>query len=138
MSLRKTVRICFFMTVGLSCKLKKMSNIKFPKFIITKAKNGEYMFNLWSVNGRIILTSETYTQKQNCIKGIESVQNHADEDKNYDRKTAKNGNQYYFNLKARNGQIIGKSEMYGSVASRDNGIEAVKRDAPKAETEDLS
>lgn len=115
-----------------------MSNIKFPKFIITKAKNGEYMFNLWAVNGRIILTSETYTQKQNCIKGVESVQNHAEDDKNYEHKTAKNETQYYFTLKARNGQIIGKSEMYESTAGRDNGIEAVKRDAPRAETEDLS
>lgn len=96
------------------------------------------MFNLWAVNGRIILTSETYTQKQNCIKGIESVQNHAEDDKNYDRKTAKNDVQDYFTLKARNGQIIGKSEMYESKASRDNGIEAIKRDAPRAETEDLS
>lgn len=116
-----------------------MSNIKFPKFIMTKAKNGEYMFNLWAVNGRIILTgSETYTQKQNCNKGIESVKNHADNDKYYERKTAKNGVQYYFTLKARNGQVIGKSEMYESAAARDNGIEAVKRDAPRAETEDLS
>lgn len=115
-----------------------MSNIKFPKFIITKAKNGEYMFNLWSVNGRIILTSsETYTQKQNCQKGIESVKNHADNDKYYERKMAINGVQHYFNLKARNGQIIGKSEMYESTASRDDGIEAVKRDAPKAEIENI-
>lgn len=114
-----------------------MSTIKFPKFKIAKAKNGEYMFNLWSINGRIILTSETYTQKHNCEKGIESVKNHADDDKNYERKIAKDGT-YYFNLKAKNGQVIGKSEMYESVSSRDNGIEAVKRDAPKAEVENIS
>jgi hypothetical protein len=38
----------------------------------------------------------------------------------------KNGKPY-FNLKATNGQIIGNSEMYESIASRDNGIESVKK-----------
>ncbi len=46
--------------------------------------------------------------------------------------TRKNG-EFQFNLKATNGQIIGSSEMYESVASRDNGIESVKRNAPDAE-----
>ena len=38
-----------------------------------------------------------------------------------------------FNLKAGNGQIIGTSELYESEASRDNGIESVKKNAPDAE-----
>ncbi|MDN3718907.1 YegP family protein [Roseibium salinum] len=32
-----------------------------------------------------------------------------------------------FNLKASNGQVIGTSETYSSAASRDNGIESVKK-----------
>ena len=43
-------------------------------------------------------------------------------------KTAKNG-QFYFNLKADNGQIILSSEMYTTKAARDNGIESVKKNA---------
>jgi uncharacterized protein len=47
--------------------------------------------------------------------------NAADESK-FDKLESKNG-KWYFNLKATNGQIIGTSEMYESVAARDNGIE---------------
>jgi uncharacterized protein YegP (UPF0339 family) len=41
-------------------------------------------------------------------------------------------------LKATNGQSIGSSEMYETVASRDNGIESVKKNAPDAEVDDQS
>jgi uncharacterized protein len=41
-------------------------------------------------------------------------------------------------LKAKNGEIIGTSEMYSSVGARDAGIDAVKRDAPPAPTKDLT
>ena len=43
---------------------------------------------------------------------------------------------FVFNLKAGNGQVIGSSEMYSSVAARDNGIESVKKNAPDAEVID--
>lgn len=43
---------------------------------------------------------------------------------------------FYFNLHASNGEIIATSEMYNSKQSCKGGIEAVKRDAPAAETED--
>ncbi|RBQ05818.1 YegP family protein [Pedobacter miscanthi] len=105
------------------------------KFIITKRTNGEYQFNLKAANGHIILTSEGYTTKASCNKGIESVKNNAPTDARYDRKIAKNGS-YYFNLKAGNGEIIGTSQMYGTEDTRDNGIESVKTDAPDAEVTD--
>jgi uncharacterized protein YegP (UPF0339 family) len=101
------------------------------KFIITKRTNGEYQFNLEASNGKVILTSEGYTTKASCIKGIESVKNNASTDARYDRKTAKNGS-FYFNLKAGNGEIIGTSQMYNTEDTRDNGIESVKLNAPTA------
>lgn len=109
----------------------------YPKFVINRSKNDQFYFNLHAVNSYKILKSEMYTTKQNCINGIESVKKHALEDRNYERAIASNG-QYYFNLKASNGQVIGTSEMYTTATSRDNGINAVKRDAPIAETEDAS
>lgn len=39
-------------------------------------------------------------------------------------------NQYYFRLKAKNGEIILKSEGYLSKSSAINGIESVKKHAP--------
>ncbi|ATP56981.1 hypothetical protein CPT03_11050 [Pedobacter ginsengisoli] len=107
------------------------------KFEITTRKNGEFQFNLKAGNGQVILTSEGYTSKSGCTNGIESVKKNSQDDSKYERKTSSN-DKPYFNLKATNGQIIGNSEMYESVASRDNGIESVKKNAPGAEISDLT
>lgn len=101
------------------------------KFEIKVRKDDQFQFNLKASNGQVILTSEAYTTKAACLNGVESVKKNAPEDKRYDRLVAKNGKPY-FNLKATNGQVIGTSEMYESEASRDNGIESVKKNAPDA------
>ena len=106
-------------------------------FLITKRKNDEFQFVLKAGNGQVILASEGYTTKAACLNGIESVKKNSQVDARFDKLESKNGKSY-FNLKATNGQIIGNSELYESVASRDNGIESVKKNAPEAETkEDL-
>jgi uncharacterized protein YegP (UPF0339 family) len=105
------------------------------KFVITKRKNDEFQFNLKAGNGQTILASEGYTTRAACENGIESVKKNSQDDGRYDRLEAKNGKPY-FNLKAGNGQIIGSSEMYESVASRENGIESVKKNAPDATVDD--
>lgn len=105
------------------------------KFVITKRANGEFQFNLKAGNGQTILASEGYTTKAACDNGVESVRKNSQDDGRYERKESSNG-KYYFNLKATNGQIIGSSEMYESVASRENGIESVTKNAPDAVVED--
>ncbi len=109
----------------------------YPKFIIKKSKDNQFYFNLHAVNAEIILTSERYTSLQGCTNGIASVQKNAPIDANYYRGQASNG-AYYFNLKAQNHQNIGTSEMYTTTTARDNGIDAVKRDAPRASITNLS
>lgn len=106
------------------------------KFVVSVRKNGEYQFNLKAGNGQVILASEGYTTKAACLNGVESVKKNSAEDSRFDRKESSNG-KFYFNLKATNGQIIGSSEMYESQASRDNGIESVKKNAPEATVEEL-
>nr|WP_295935068.1 YegP family protein [uncultured Dyadobacter sp.] len=105
------------------------------KFVISKRANGEFQFNLKAGNGQVILASEGYTTKAACENGVESVKKNSQDDARFERLTSKN-DKYYFLLKATNGQAIGSSEMYESVASRDNGIESVKKNAPDAATED--
>ena len=46
--------------------------------------------------------------------------------------------QYYFVLKASNGEIIAKSEAYKQKASCKKGIESVKKNAPDADTVDAT
>lgn len=95
-------------------------------FIIKRATNGEHYFNLKADNYQIILTSQMYSSKPACYNGIESVKTNCMDDSRYDRIQSVN-NKHYFVLKAFNGQIIGKSEMYDSRAGMNNGIEAVKK-----------
>lgn len=105
------------------------------KFVITKRTNGEFQFNLKAGNGQTILTSEGYTTKAACLNGVQSVKTNSQDDSRFDRRESSNG-KHYFNLRASNGQIIGSSEMYESISSRENGIESVKKNAPDSIIDD--
>ena len=106
------------------------------KFEIKATSSGQTMFNLKAGNGQVILTSESYTTKAACDNGIESVRTNSQKDERFERKTARDGSPY-FNLKASNGQVIGKSEMYTSTAAMENGIASVKKNAPDAEVVEI-
>ena len=80
-------------------------------------------------NGQVILSSEMYESKSAAESGIASVQSNAGDDGRYDRLTSSAGDPY-FTLKAGNGQVIGRSEIYKSTASMENGIESIKNNAP--------
>jgi uncharacterized protein YegP (UPF0339 family) len=105
------------------------------KFEIKTGKTGQFRFNLKATNGQIILTSETYPTRAAAVKGITSVKNNATNDKRFERKVAKNG-EVYFVLKAGNGEPIGKSEMYKTKRSMENGVASVGRNAPDAPVAD--
>ena len=47
------------------------------KFVLTKTKNGEYMFVLKAGNGETIAQSETYKSKAAAMNGIDSVKKNA-------------------------------------------------------------
>jgi uncharacterized protein len=107
------------------------------KFELKKAGQGQFMFNLKATNGQVILTSELYTAKSGAENGIESVRKNAPDDANYERRTS-SGGQPYFVLKAANGQVIGRSEMYSAAAAMEKGVESVKNNAPAATLDDLT
>ena len=115
------------------------------RFEIKIAKNGDYMFNLYASNGRIIATSETYTSLQNCKIGIESVKKNArvhTEDQTtgsgallcpkYELFLDKEG-KFRFRLRASNGEIICASQAYTVKASAQTGIASIAENAPTAE-----
>lgn len=108
------------------------------KFEIRLSTNKEYFFHLKATgNNEIILNSELYKSKSGCEKGIASVKDNAPYDERYERLYAANG-QYYFNLKAENGAVIGTSELYKNSTDREHGITLVKSQAPTAMVSDLS
>lgn len=107
------------------------------KFVISIRKDGEIQFSLRAANGEIILLSQGYTVKDTCKKGIESVQRNALQDNKFARHTSADG-KVYFTMKARNGKVIGTSEMYETKAAMEAGIKSVQSNAPGAVTEDQS
>ena len=107
------------------------------KYELLKSSDGQYYFNLKAANGQVILTSERYKEKPSATNGIDSVKRNSPDDGRYERKTSAKG-QPFFVLKATNGEPIGRSEMYTSKSSMENGIKSVKTNGPGAVTSDKS
>ncbi|MGD9562856.1 MAG: YegP family protein [Pyrinomonadaceae bacterium] len=107
------------------------------KFEIKSGSGGKFRFNLKASNGQIILSSERYETRKAAEAGIESVRKNAVNEKRFERKTAKDGSPYFV-LKAANGEPIGKSEMYKSAKSMENGIASVAKNAPTAVVADAA
>ncbi|HTJ78015.1 MAG TPA: YegP family protein [Rariglobus sp.] len=92
---------------------------------ISPTTNAKFMFNLKAENNQVILTSQVYEQKQSAFEGIASVQANGSDARNFEHKMS-TANEPYFVLKAQNGEIIGKSQMYSSQAAAEVGIASVQ------------
>lgn len=103
---------------------------------IKTAKNGECMFNLKAANHEIILTSETYTSISGLQNGIESVRNNATDKSNFEIKESSNG-KFYFVLKAKNHQVIGRSQYYKEKTFALKGVHSVISNAPTKTIKDI-
>jgi uncharacterized protein YegP (UPF0339 family) len=105
------------------------------KYVLKKANNGQFFWNLTAANGQTILTSEMYTSKPAAENGIASARVNSLINEHYERKTNRAG-EPMFNLKAANHQVIGTSEGYSSEAAREAGIASVKVNGPTATVDD--
>lgn len=120
------------------------------KFVVKETKTG-VKFDLKAGNGEVIATSEVYTTKVACVKGIESVKKNSavaavedqtvegfatEKNPKFEVYTDKAG-EFRFRLKATNGQIIATGEGYKSKAGCMNGIESVKKNAVDADIVDV-
>ena len=119
------------------------------KFVVKETKTG-VKFDLKAGNGEVIATSEVYTTKAACVKGIESVKKNSavanvedqtvegfatEKNPKFEVYTDKAG-EFRFRLKATNGQIIATGEGYKSKSGCMNGIESVKKNAADADVVD--
>ena len=100
-----------------------------------KRSKDQFMWNLKSGNGQVVLTSERYKTRRAAQAGLASVKKNCGRDACYARKTTASG-KYRFNLLATNGQVIGTSQSYASASGRNNGIASVKKNARGAKVED--
>lgn len=100
-----------------------------------KQSGEQFMFNLKAGNHETILTSERYKTKQGAEGGIASCRTNSGVDSRYERKTS-TSKQPYFVVKATNGEVIGRSEMYSSTPAMEAGIASCKANGPTAPTKD--
>jgi uncharacterized protein len=105
------------------------------KFSLFPVRGGKFGFRLVASNGEIVLSSQGYASKAGAKAGVASVQRNCGQDARFERKQAKNG-KGYFVLKAANGLVIGKSEMYNSARALENGIRAVKSSGKSRRVDD--
>ncbi len=106
-------------------------------FEFLKTDAGHYRFNLKAGNHQTVLTSENYNSRDAAHNGIRSVKINAMDDSRFERRTARDGSPYFV-LKAGNGEVIGRSEMYRSTSSMENGISSVRKNAAVAAIKDVS
>ena len=116
------------------------------KFLVKQTKTG-FVCNLKANSGQVIATSEVYTTRSACDKGIASVAKNApiadvEDQTEAGFKALKNPKfevykdkqgEFRFRLKAKNGQIIAVSEGYTTMSACDNGIASVKKNAVDAD-----
>jgi hypothetical protein len=107
------------------------------KYQLKAGKNGKFYFHLLATNGKIILASEMYETRSKAVNGIESVRKNAAREGAIESLVASNGKPYFV-IKSPNGQVVGKSQMYASTATRARGIASVVKNGPDAVLEDLT
>ena len=94
------------------------------RFETFKGLDSKYYFHLKANNGQIVLQSQGYTTKAAATNGIASVKTNGAIAARFQVRAAADG-QSYFVLKAGNGAVIGRSEMYESASNAQAGIAAV-------------
>jgi uncharacterized protein YegP (UPF0339 family) len=98
------------------------------KFVLYQDKAGEFRFRLKAGNGVNIGSSEGYKTKAAALKGIKSVRANAGEEKQYALKEGIN-DKVYFNLKAKNHQVILSSQGYANESGAKNGVKSTMKNA---------
>jgi len=94
------------------------------KFETFKGLDNKYYFHLKANNGQIVLQSQAYTTKASATNGVASVKSNGALTSRFEVRAAADG-QFYFVLKASNGAVIGRGEMYASKANAERGVSTV-------------
>jgi uncharacterized protein len=93
-------------------------------FQVIKSLNGGYFFHLRANNGEIVLQSQSYTARASAVNGVQSVKAFGRAVTSFELREAANG-QWYFVLKASNGQVIANGETYASKWNAERGVATV-------------
>jgi uncharacterized protein YegP (UPF0339 family) len=92
---------------------------------IKKSKSDNFKFFVKSETGKVLLKSIPFAEEQALNETLGNLSGSAPINKSFERKTNFNG-QFLFELKNKQGKLIGKSGFYSSEAGMENGIKNLK------------
>jgi hypothetical protein len=94
------------------------------RFQVFRGLDLQYYFHLRAPNGEILLQSEGYTRRTSAVSGVSSVRSNGQDAGRFEVREAANG-QHYIVLKATNGRVIGRGELYASREGAERGVQAI-------------
>ena len=101
------------------------------KYTLHPVGDSNFHWELKARDAQTLLSSEIYTARAGAETGMASCRENSKDEARYERLFA-HDKRPYFVLRAANGEIIGTSQMYTSVAAREKGIATCKESAPLA------
>lgn len=98
-----------------------------------KGDDGLYYFQLVASNGEELLRSDAYQSLSSAKKGITTTKKAAQLQASFELHQADTG-EWYFNVKASNGQLLAMGETYATKSNANQGIATVIKTAATATT----
>ena len=88
---------------------------------IRKEKENTYRFLLKTMQGRTLLNSIGFKSEEEARESLRNLKPATERSMRVERKTNYNG-KFLFNLRDKQGKVIGKSGLFSSEAGMENGI----------------
>ena len=96
---------------------------------LIEAADGSTSFHLRAGNHEVILSGGVLPTRQAALDTIEWVRAHGHDRARFDSLRTAGGGRYFV-LRAEDGRVMGRSEVYASSSGVDNGIASVQRNSP--------
>ena len=90
-----------------------------------KGIDDRFYFHVVAANGEVVLQSESYESLSAAKGGVASTLDNAAQTSSVEMRTAKSGDSFFV-IKAKNGEVIGTSEMYASRSNADEGAKTLR------------
>lgn len=102
---------------------KEPAPVNDARFLTFKGLDGKYYFHARAKNGEIVIQSQGYASSSGAKNGAASVNTNGANEARYTVLPAADG-KFYFTLKAANGQVIGRGQMYDSKFNAERAVES--------------
>jgi uncharacterized protein YegP (UPF0339 family) len=106
-------------------------------YVLKQSREGGFVFTLNTHSGQVLLTSQSYAEKDLALRMIDAARNIARAKKHYELVTREEGGAYFVLRNARE-EVIGQSEMYPDSQSVQKGILLARATTRGARLEDLT